>query len=98
MRLGQGKQFPKQRADRRRRVRIFLGRGHPFADGSGRAWRSRLVVGLGKGRPLDPREHVHHRGEPDDDRVRMLKHFENGAEHNRMHAREQERDERGRFA
>lgn len=46
--------------DKRGRVRIHLGRGHPLAQKSGQQWRSRYVAMVELGRILRDDEHVHH--------------------------------------
>jgi hypothetical protein len=97
MKLGRGKQYPRQAKDVRGRVRVYLGRAHPLANQAGQQWRSRLRVAEKLGRPLQASEHVDHRGDLDDDRLAKLRHYPDGAEHNRRHANEQPRDARGRF-
>ncbi len=51
--------FP-QTTDARGRVRLFVGRKHPFADRSGYCWRHRFVAQFVLGRKLLTSEHVHH--------------------------------------
>jgi hypothetical protein len=53
--------FGTERRDERGRVRVWLGRGHRFADRSGRQWRYRLVVCYALGYRLPECDHVDHR-------------------------------------
>lgn len=48
------------RRDRRGRVRVWLGRKHPYAQKGGQQWRYRYVAMMFLGRRLQPDEHVHH--------------------------------------
>jgi hypothetical protein len=60
-------------ADDRGYVRIWLGKGHRFAQKSGQQWRHRYVVMLQLDRKLESCEHVHHvNGVKGDDRPENL--------------------------
>lgn len=59
--------------DARGYVRIWLGKGHRFAQKSGQQWRHRYVAMVELGRRLRPDEHVHHvNGKKSDDRPENL--------------------------
>jgi hypothetical protein len=58
------------------RVRIHLGRRHPWAQASGQQWRNRLRVMLEIGRPLGQDEQVDHAdGDRLHDRIENLRVF-----------------------
>jgi hypothetical protein len=50
----------RQVEDERGYVRMYLGRGFPYANTGGWAWRHRFVVQVLLGRKLLKSEHVHH--------------------------------------
>lgn len=90
------------------KVLIWLPSEHPFhlmADKLGYVERSRLVVAKHLGRPLTPKEAVHHRnGIRDDDRFRNLRLFASNSKHISHHRRmeirkngNRPRDTLGRF-
>ena len=90
-----------ERMGSRGRVRVYLGKDHPYANSGGWQWRSRFVVMEELGRKLRSDEHVHHiNGDRSDDRIENLELL--AAEyHGRFHAAVVTlggyRDDRGRF-
>lgn len=68
------------------RIRVHLGKGHPFANSAGWQWRSRYVVMRLLGRKLRADEQVHHlNGEVWDDRPENLE-VVVAEDHGRTHA------------
>lgn len=66
--------FGNERQDGRGRVRVNLGKNHPYANSGGWAWRYRLVVAYALGRKLRRDEHIDHiNGVIDDDRLENLR-------------------------
>lgn len=83
--------------DRRGRVRVWLGYGHPYANSGGWQWRNRLRLAMKLGRALQPHEDAHHVNEDlTDDRPENLE-LRTHRRHASEHAKARERDERGRF-
>ena len=76
----------RQEIDPRGRVRVYLGRSHPWAYKSGFCWRSRIVMRLAIGRKLKRSEHVHHtKLDRSDDRLGRLR-LMTRRQHARLHA------------
>jgi len=76
----------RQEIDPRGRVRVYLGRSHPWAYKSGFCWRSRIVARIALGRRLRPDQQVHHvRLDRSDDRIGRLK-VMTRKRHARLHA------------
>ena len=95
--LGMG---PRVRIDARGRARVFLGRGHPYAQKSGQQWLGRWLVMEALGRRLAESEHVHHRqghGEDVLTELEVLACEYHGACHARAATVAGWRDELGRF-
>lgn len=68
------KSYGNEAKDSRGRVRVWLGRGHRFANSAGYQWRYRLLVMYSLGRTLLTCEHVDHKsGIVDDDRLSELR-------------------------
>lgn len=71
------------------RILIWVGDDHPFAvmrNSRSYVLRSRLVMAEHLGRPLTDDEVVHHEGDVDDDREKMLRLFPDNGEHTKYHA------------
>ncbi len=75
--LAEASPFPRfgnERRDERGRIRVTLGKRHPYANSGGWAYRYRLVVAYALGRRLRRDEHVDHiNGVVDDDRLENLR-------------------------
>lgn len=73
--------------DPRGRRRIYLGRGHEFANSGGWQWYARYRLMVRLGRRLAPFEHAHHRDEDrandDPENLRVLP----ARRHGQLHAR-----------
>lgn len=74
--------------DSRGRRRIYLGKGHPYANSGGWQWLARYLLMVRLGRRLERWEHAHHRDrDRANDRARNLRVLEASA-HSRLHAAE----------
>lgn len=83
--------------DKRGRVRVYLGKDHPYANSGGWQWRNRLALAQDLGRKLSRSEDGHHRnGNRADDTKGNLR-VKDHAEHAREHALRRRRDVLGRF-
>jgi hypothetical protein len=80
--------FGNETCDDRGRVKVFLGKGHKYANRGGYQWRARLVVSYALERRLLSCEHVHHieTRSFNNDSVDKLE-LREGAEHGSYHAR-----------
>lgn len=81
------------------RTLVWVGADHPMANGDGYVYEHRLVMSEELGRPLDPREVVHHRnGDPADNRIENLELLPSQAEHLALHNRQDPNRPLDRFA
>lgn len=66
-------------------VRVWLGRGHPFANSGGWQYAHRLAMMEKLGRRLEPFEHVHHKNgdkaSADPERLQVLHAVDHGMLH-----------------